>query len=58
MLEVKMQTVAIAIGALGTIKEGIEIQANQSLGNINATELHKIALLGSVYIRQTVLSMM
>ena len=53
----KTQIVPVAIAALGVIKEGIDKQISKIPGNINVTELEKIALLGSAHILRKVLSL-
>ena len=50
----KTQIVPVAIGALGVVKKGIEKQIGKIMGNINVTELQKIALLGSAHILRKV----
>ena len=50
------QTVPVVKGALGVIKKGIDKQLSKIPGNINVTELQKIALLGSANILRKVLS--
>ena len=46
----KTQIVPVVIGALGLVKKGIKKKIDRILGNIEITELQKIALLGSVHI--------
>ena len=52
----KRITVPVVIGALGVVKKGIEKHVDKIPGNINITELQKIALLGSSHILRKVLS--
>ena len=56
MWGMKTQIVPVIIGALGVIKKGIDKQICKIPGNINVTELQKIALLGSAHILRKVLS--
>ena len=56
MWGMKTQTVPGVSGALGAIKKGIDQQISKLPGNINVTELQKVALLGSAHILRKVLS--
>ena len=56
MWGMKTQTVPVVIGALGLVKKGLEKHTNKIPGNINLTEIQKIALLGSAHILRRVLS--
>ena len=56
MWGMKTQIVPVVIGALGVIKKDIDKQICKIPGNINVTELQKIALLGSAQILRKVLS--
>ena len=57
MWGMKTQIVPVVIRALGVVKKGIEKQIDKIPGNVNVTELQKIALLGSAHILRKVLSM-
>ena len=50
MWGMKAQILPVVIGALGVIKKGIDKQICKIPGNINVTELQKIARLGSAHI--------
>ena len=56
MWGMKTQIVPVVIGTLRVIKKGIDKQISKIPGNINVTELRKIALLGSTHILRKVLS--
>ena len=55
MWGMKMQIVPVIIGALGVITKGIDKQICNIPGNINVTELQKIALLGSAHILRSLI---
>ena len=57
MWGMKTQIVHVVIEALRVVKKGIKKQIDKIPGNINVTELQKIALLGSAHILGKVLSM-
>ena len=57
MWGMKATTIPVVIGALGLIKKGLEKHIKQIPGNINITELQKIALLGTSHILRKTLSM-
>jgi len=52
----KTTTVPVVIGALGTIKKGMESYINKISGNINIHELQKITLLSTAHLLRRVLS--
>ena len=56
MWGLKTTTVPVVIGALGTIKKGIENYINKIPGNINIHELQKITLLSTAHLLRRVLS--
>ena len=56
MWGLKTTTVPVVIGALGTIKKGIENYINNIPGNINIHELQKITLLSTAHLLRRVLS--
>ena len=52
MWGLKTTTVPVVIGALGTIKKGMESYINKIPGNINIHELQKITLLSTARLRR------
>ena len=56
MWGLKITTVPVVMGALGTIKRDMESYSNKIPGNINIHELQKITLLSTAYLLRWVLS--
>ena len=56
MWGLKITTVPVVMGALGTIKKDMESYSNKITGNINIQELQKITLLSTAHLLRRVLS--